>query len=178
MDVDLEQKRESSPAEGTVGQDYGQVMSTRENASSPLTRFFDSFRENPRKNRAPWLSPHTILTLIDARVSETLLDDDGKPLPNQPPAQPALAMKLKSRHLQMIAIGGSIGTGLFIGSGSALATGGPAALVISYCTLGIMLFCVVHALGEMAVLFPVAGSYSAYSSRFLDPAWGAAMGWK
>jgi amino acid permease len=70
------------------------------------------------------------------------------------------------------------GTGLFVGSGSALATGGPAALVISYCTLGIMLFCTVHALGEMAVLFPVAGSFSAYSSRFLDPAWGGAMGWK
>jgi yeast amino acid transporter len=70
------------------------------------------------------------------------------------------------------------GTGLFVGSGSALSTGGPAALVISYCSLGIMLFCTVHALGEMAVLFPVAGSFSAYSSRFLDPAWGAAMGWK
>ncbi|EXJ63641.1 uncharacterized protein A1O5_11402 [Cladophialophora psammophila CBS 110553] len=54
---------------------------------------------------------------------------------------------------------------------------GPAALVIAYCTLGIMIFCTVHALGEMAVLFPVAGSYSAYSSRFLDPAWGFAMGW-
>lgn len=71
----------------------------------------------------------------------------------------------------------STGTGLFIGSGSALSTGGPAALVISYCTLGIMLFCTVHALGEMAVIFPVAGSFSAYSSRFLDPAWGFAMGW-
>ena len=40
-----------------------------------------------------------------------------------------------------------------------------------------MLYCTVHALGEMAVLFPVAGSFSAYSTRFLDPAWGFAMGW-
>jgi amino acid transporter len=40
------------------------------------------------------------------------------------------------------------------------------------------LFCTVHALGELAVAFPVAGSFSAYSSRFLDPAWGFAMGWK
>ena len=40
-----------------------------------------------------------------------------------------------------------------------------------------MLFCTVHALGELAVLFPVAGSFSAYSTRFLDPAWGFAMGW-
>lgn len=40
-----------------------------------------------------------------------------------------------------------------------------------------MLYCTVHALGEMAVLFPVAGSFSAYSTRFLDPSWGFAMGW-
>jgi amino acid transporter len=44
--------------------------------------------------------------------------------------------------------------------------------------IGIMLYCTVHALGEMAVIFPVAGSFSAYSTRFLDPAWGFAMGWK
>ena len=77
----------------------------------------------------------------------------------------------------MIAIGGSIGTGLFVGSGSALSTGGPAALIIDYGLIGIMLFCTVHALGELAVLYPVAGSFAAYSSRFIDPAWGFAMGW-
>lgn len=44
--------------------------------------------------------------------------------------------------------------------------------------LTVLQFCTVHALGEMAVLFPVAGSFSAYSTRFLDPAWGFAMGWK
>ncbi|KAK0949455.1 histidine permease [Friedmanniomyces endolithicus] len=77
----------------------------------------------------------------------------------------------------MIAIGGSIGTGLFVGSGAALSLGGPASLVIAFVLIGIMLYCTVHALGEMAVLFPVAGSFSAYSTRFLDPAWGFAMGW-
>jgi amino acid transporter len=69
------------------------------------------------------------------------------------------------------------GTGLFVGSGKALANGGPASLVLAYGLIGVMLFCTVHALGEMAVLFPVAGSFSAYSTRFLDPAWGFAMGW-
>ena len=88
-----------------------------------------------------------------------------------------LARRLKGRHLQMIAIGGSIGTGLFVGSGSSLAGGGPASLLIAYGIIGVMLYCTVHALGEMAVLFPVAGSFSAYSTRFLDPAWGFAMGW-
>ena len=64
---------------------------------------------------------------------------------------------LKGRHMQMIAIGGAIGTGLFIGSGSALATGGPAALMIGFGSIGIMLFCVVHALGELGVMFPISG---------------------
>lgn len=58
-----------------------------------------------------------------------------------------------------------------------LHTGGPASLVIAYILIGAMLYCTVHALGEMAVLYPVAGSFAAYSTRFLDPAWGFAMGW-
>lgn len=138
----------------------------------------DSFRRNP-----------------NARIVTQATDIEGRPLPDQPPAEPALAMKLKPRHLQMIAIGGSIGifryysrmmtfiltylgTGLFVGSGSALATGGPASLIIAYGLIGVMLFCTVHALGELAVAFPIAGAFSVYSSRFIDPAWGFAMGWK
>lgn len=93
-------------------------------------------------------------------------------------AESPLSRKLKGRHLQMIAIGGSIGTGLFVGSGGALAHGGPASVLIAFALIGCMLYSVVHALGEMAVLYPVAGSFSAYSTRFLDPAWGFAMGWK
>jgi len=92
-------------------------------------------------------------------------------------ANSPLQRKLKGRHLQMIAIGGSIGTGLFVGSGKALSQGGPASLLVAFSLIGIMLYCTMHALGEMAVLFPVAGSFSAYSTRFLDPAWGFAMGW-
>jgi yeast amino acid transporter len=69
------------------------------------------------------------------------------------------------------------GTGLFVGSGKALATGGPASLLIAFGLIGVMLYCTVHALGELAVLFPVAGSFSSFSTRFLDPAWGFAMGW-
>jgi amino acid transporter len=71
----------------------------------------------------------------------------------------------------------NIGTGLFVGSGKALSDGGPASLLIAFSLIGIMLYCTVHALGEMAVAFPVAGSFSAFSTRFLDPAWGFAMGW-
>lgn len=87
-----------------------------------------------------------------------------------------LVRRLKGRHLQMIAIGGSIGTGLFIGTGRALAHGGPGSILIAYVLIGTMMFMTVQALGEMAVMFPVAGSFAAYSTRFLDPAWGFAMG--
>ena len=73
-----------------------------------------------------------------------------------------LSRKLKGRHMQMIAIGGAIGTGLFVGSGSALATGGPAALLVGFGSIGIMLFCVIHALGELAVMFPIAGTFQTH----------------
>jgi amino acid transporter len=66
---------------------------------------------------------------------------------------------------------------LFIASGKALHIGGPASVFISFSLIGIMLYCTMQALGEMAVAFPVAGSFSAYSTRFLDPSWGFAMGW-
>ncbi|KAH7401895.1 amino acid permease-domain-containing protein [Phaeosphaeria sp. MPI-PUGE-AT-0046c] len=128
-------------------------------------RVIESFKRDPNFNMTP----------------KGTLGADGKVFDVETAAQNTatspLARKLKGRHLQMIAIGGSIGTGLFVGSGQALANGGPAALVICYCMVGLMLYCTVHALGEMAVLFPVAGSFSAYSTRFLDPAWGFAMGW-
>jgi amino acid permease len=69
-----------------------------------------------------------------------------------------LQRKLKGRHLQMIAIGGAIGAGLFIGSGRALSTGGPGALVLDFGLIGAMLFCTINALGELATLFPVQGT--------------------
>jgi len=68
-----------------------------------------------------------------------------------------LKRKLKVRHLQMIAIGGSIGCGLFIASGSALKEGGPGAVVLAFSIVGVMMFCTVNAMGELATLFPVQG---------------------
>ena len=70
-----------------------------------------------------------------------------------------LNRKLKTRHLQMIAIGGSIGCGLFIASGAALKAGGPGAVILDFCIIGLMMFCTVNAMGELATLFPVQGFY-------------------
>ncbi|KAH7224274.1 amino acid permease-domain-containing protein [Fusarium redolens] len=92
-------------------------------------------------------------------------------------ANTALARELKNRHLQMIAFGGSIGTGLFVASGVALYRGGPVSLLLAFIVMGAMQFFTMQALGELSVAFPVGGSFANYSTRFLDPSWGFAMGW-
>ncbi|MCO5598788.1 hypothetical protein L7F22_052887 [Adiantum nelumboides] len=94
-----------------------------------------------------------------------------------PGSKTALKRRLGSRHMQMIAFGGSIGTGLFIGSGGVLSSGGPGWLLIDFILIGIMLYCVVMSLGEMAAVLPISGSFASYSTRFIDPAWGFAMGY-
>ncbi|PVH76634.1 amino acid permease [Cadophora sp. DSE1049] len=88
-----------------------------------------------------------------------------------------LDRSMKHRHLQMIAIGGSIGAGFFVGSGSAFKNGGPGWVLIDFMIIGIMMFNVVYALGELAVMYPVTGGFYTYSVRFIDPSWGFAMGW-
>ncbi|KAM0745999.1 hypothetical protein T439DRAFT_384462 [Meredithblackwellia eburnea MCA 4105] len=85
--------------------------------------------------------------------------------------------KLKARHLQMIALGGTIGTGLFVGAGGALATGGPLGIFLGYLIMGFVCWCLMIALGEMTTLFPVNGSFTHYSSRWVDPALGFTTGW-
>lgn len=90
-------------------------------------------------------------------------------------AKHPLTRSLKSRHIQMIAIGGSIGTGLFIGNGFALSFG-PGALLIGYSIIGLAMLCVMNCLGELACQFPVSGAFTAYFTRFVDPAIGFTLG--
>jgi GABA permease len=92
-------------------------------------------------------------------------------------AQPeGLKAGLKNRHLSMIAIGGVIGAGLFVGSGSGIAAAGPG-ILISYALVGAMVVLVMRMLGEMAAANPTSGSFSAYADRALGRWAGFTIGW-
>ncbi|WP_230953374.1 amino acid permease, partial [Propionibacterium freudenreichii] len=83
---------------------------------------------------------------------------------------------LKTRHIRMIAIGGSIGTGLFLGAGGRLAKGGPA-LAISYAICGIFAFIMVRALGELSVHRPSSGAFVSYAREFMGEKGAYTTGW-
>lgn len=74
-----------------------------------------------------------------------------------------LARRLSSRQVSMIAIGGTIGTGLFLGTGKSLATGGPASMLLSYVICGGIIFVTMLCLGEMSAFIPVSGSFCSYA---------------
>lgn len=83
---------------------------------------------------------------------------------------------LQERHIQLIALGGAIGVGLFLGSATAIKTAGPA-LVLAYFIGGLAMFAIMRALGELAVSYPVSGSFSAYANEFISPLAGYMTGW-
>ncbi|MDK8181941.1 amino acid permease [Paenibacillus sp. UMB4589-SE434] len=91
--------------------------------------------------------------------------------------QQQLKRHLKTRHLTMIALGGSIGTGLFLASGGAIAQAGPGGALLAYAAVGIMVYFLMTSLGELATYMPESGSFSTYATRFVDPALGFALGW-
>lgn len=86
---------------------------------------------------------------------------------------------LKSRHIQLIALGGAIGTGLFIGSGSALSVCGPAPLLTSYMIIAFCVWLVMNQLGEMVIFLPISGNASVYAltKKYLNSPLSFTAGW-
>lgn len=121
---------------------------------STWTRFKDSFKEVEMPELDPNLTEAERIAIATAR----------SPLQHH----------LKNRHLQMISIGGAIGTGLFVGSGTALRTAGPAGILIGWGLTGTMIYCMVMAVGELCIVFPVSGGFTTYATRFIDESFGFA----
>lgn len=92
-------------------------------------------------------------------------------------ADSELQRRLSTRHITMIALGSSIGMGLWLGSGTSLIDGGPAALLIGYFLSGTMIWAVSQSIGEMAILYPLPSAFVQWSNKFVDPAAGFALGW-
>ena len=92
-------------------------------------------------------------------------------------ANSSLRRNLQARHLTMIAIGGSIGTGLFVASGATISMAGPGGALLAYGIIGLMVYFLMTSLGELAAFMPESGSFATYGSRYVDPALGFALGW-
>ena len=90
--------------------------------------------------------------------------------------QTGLQRHLKVRHIRLMALGSTIGVGLFLGSASAIQIAGPS-ILLGYLLAGIVAFIVLRTLGEMAVHEPVAGSFAAYANTYLGPLAGYMVGW-
>ncbi|KAL1945996.1 hypothetical protein VTO73DRAFT_1998 [Trametes versicolor] len=88
-----------------------------------------------------------------------------------------LKRQMKDRHIAMISIGGVIGTGLFVGTATALREGGPVGMLLAYMVVGSLCYTVMVSLGEMAAFLPIPGGHLTFAERFVDPAWSFAVGW-
>ncbi|SCV02036.1 LAME_0G20142g1_1 [Lachancea meyersii CBS 8951] len=96
--------------------------------------------------------------------------------PSAPPAR-EVKRALQPRHVSMIALGGTIGTGLFIGIATPLQNAGPVGALIAYMFMGSLAYSVTQSLGEMATFIPVTSSFTVFTRRFISPAFGAANGY-
>ncbi|MEU3251638.1 amino acid permease [Streptomyces sp. NPDC006997] len=106
-----------------------------------------------------------------SRTTPTEAHDESRPL-----ADPSLSHGLKQRHLSMIALGGVIGAGLFVGSGAGIAAAGPS-IVVAYALSGLLVMLVMRMLGEMSAAYPSSGSFSAHAERAIGPWAGFTAGW-
>ncbi|KAJ5305057.1 uncharacterized protein N7443_004717 [Penicillium atrosanguineum] len=112
----------------------------------------------------------------DPEKGKNLKDSDGAGAPELAEVQ-ELRQGLQQRHIQMIALAGTIGTGLFLGSGRALADAGPAGIFMGYTIMGVLITGVTLSIGELSALVPLSGGVIRPAAYFVDPAFSFAQGW-
>lgn len=99
------------------------------------------------------------------------------PQASPPPAENGLRRSMTARHLVMIAMGGVIGSGLFLSSGYTISQAGPLGAVIAYLIGAFVVYLVMTCLGELAIAYPVSGAFHIYAARSIGPATGFATAW-
>lgn len=107
----------------------------------------------------------------------SIVEADVHSLGHDHGAESELRRMLGTRHLTMIALGSSIGMGLWLGSGTSLVNGGPAGIFIGYILAGSMIWSVSHSIGEMAIMYPLPSAYVQWTSKFICPSAAFALGW-
>ncbi|KAG6854320.1 hypothetical protein C0991_008215 [Blastosporella zonata] len=142
------------------------AVNLRESYDPDYLRATEANSVLPKKPRMDYSEEKKIRSDIDISkaIDEALLE---------PPIDDSLHRGLKARQISMIALGGAVGTGLIIGSGTALQRGGP----LGYSFVGFVCYLVMVALGEMASFLPHKKGFAGYATRFVDPALGFALGW-
>ena len=90
--------------------------------------------------------------------------------------QTGLKRTLSIRHLVMLSLGGSIGTGLFLASGAPVSQAGPSGALLAYALIGVMVYFLMTALAELSAFEPVSGSFAVYGEKYVDKGFGLAMG--
>lgn len=150
------------------------TLSNKESGDSASTYAYEAQETSSR-----WRSFKDSFKAADTVTADDFSDNelDVVQRANQNAKNSQLSRRLKNRHLQMIAIGGSIDTGLFVGSGSALATGGPGGIVLAWVITATSIYTTMQGLGELSTAFPISGGFNIYATRFLEPAIGFAVGW-
>lgn len=115
-------------------------------------------------------------TLVDEPIANFVSDNEDEVGAIQT-SDHHLHRRLHNRQIQLIAIGGSIGTALFVSIGSGLASGGPLSLFLAYTLYSVLLGLINNCMAEMAVLHPVSGGFIRMAGKWVDDAFGFMAGW-
>ncbi|CCD22219.1 amino acid permease NDAI_0A00610 [Naumovozyma dairenensis CBS 421] len=120
---------------------------------------------------------HRRTNSVHSIPSQITIESQEEEIANGQIREAEVKRELKQRHIGMIALGGTIGTGLFIGLSTPLTNAGPVGALIAYLFMGTLVYSVTQSLGEMATFIPVTSSFTVFSQRFLSPSFGAANGY-
>ncbi|CAI6407600.1 AIS_HP2_G0005100.mRNA.1.CDS.1 [Saccharomyces cerevisiae] len=152
--------------------------------TSAVRRFFDSFKradQGPQDEvEATQMNDLTSAISPSSRQAQELEKNESSDNigANTGHKSDSLKKTIQPRHVLMIALGTGIGTGLLVGSGTALVHAGPAGLLIGYAIMGSILYCIIQACGEMALVYSnLTGGYNAYPSFLVDDGFGFAVAW-